>query len=213
MNAGFKYVSLSFLAMAALTTMSYLLTDKPTAFFFRTMDQHIVDIFQWITILGQSTGYLISFFVLFVFFKFYTHRRCYANQSLFLFVAVALSGIVADIIKIIVARYRPMMLFEANLYGFDFFRIGHEYNSFPSGHVTTVFSIAAALSLFFPKYRAHFFCYAFIVSISRVVIEAHYVSDVIAGAYIGVTTVFFLTWLYRRYKSPYFDIGVQNRLF
>jgi membrane-associated phospholipid phosphatase len=205
----FSYVLPSFLATVSLTAMSYFFIDKPVAFFCRTLDQRIVDIFQWITVLGQSTGYLISFFMLFLFFKFYKHRRRYANRSLFLFVAVALSGIVADIVKIIVARYRPMMLFKENLYGFDFFRVGHEYNSFPSGHVTTVFSIATALSLFFPKYRASFFVYALVVSASRVIIDAHYVGDVIAGAYIGVTTVLFLTWLFRRGESPC-DIGIRR---
>ncbi|MEI6315711.1 MAG: phosphatase PAP2 family protein [Syntrophus sp. (in: bacteria)] len=209
----FSYILPSFLATLSLTTISYFFIDKPAAFFCRTLDLRIVDIFQWITVLGQSTGYLISFFLLFSFFNFYKHQRRYANRSLYLFVAVAMSGIVADIIKIIVARYRPMMFFEANLYGFDFFRIGHEYNSFPSGHVTTVFSVAAALSLFFPKYRALSLAYALVVSASRVIIDAHYVSDIIAGAYIGVTTVLFLNWFYGRYKSPYFDIGTQNRLF
>ena len=213
MEARHKYLSVNFLATVSLTTISYFFIDKPVAFFCRTLDQRIVDIFQWITVLGHSTGYLISFFLLFLFFKFYNHRRHYANRSLFLFVAVALSGIVANIVKIIVARYRPMMLFEANLYGFDFFRIGHEYNSFPSGHVTTVFSIAAALSLFFPKYWAPFFVYALVVSASRVIIDTHFVGDVIAGAYIGVTTVLFLAWLYRRYESPHFDIRAQNRFF
>jgi membrane-associated phospholipid phosphatase len=52
-----------------------------------------------------------------------------------------------------------------------------------------------------------FFCYALIVSISRVIIDTHYVSDVIAGAYIGVMTVFFLAWICRHYESKCGDIA------
>ncbi len=195
-----------FFVTAVLTTICYFFIDKQVAFFCKTMSQHLLDIFQVITTLGQSEAYLIGFFALFLFLKFYKHRQRAANRALFLFAAFALSGIAADIVKITVARSRPAMFLEANLYGFDFFRIGHEYNSFPSGHVTTVFSVAMALSLFFPKHKVLFFCYALIVSLSRVIINTHYVGDVIAGAYLGVTTVFFLYWLYGRYESSYPEI-------
>jgi len=105
MKVRYRYMILSFLATAALVTIGYLFIDKPVAFFCRNMYQPVIDVFQWITMLGISTGYLFGFFMLFLFFKFYKRRQSCANRALFLFSAIALSGIVANIIKNIVARY------------------------------------------------------------------------------------------------------------
>jgi membrane-associated phospholipid phosphatase len=80
------------------------------------------------------------------------------------------------------------MLFERGLYGFDPFRIGYEFNSFPSGHATTAFAIAVTCSIFWPKYRVHLFLFAAVVALSRLVLSAHYLSDVLAGACIGSLT-------------------------
>jgi membrane-associated phospholipid phosphatase len=102
------------------------------------------------------------------------------------------------LIKPLVGRLRPKLLFEANLYGFDPFRIGYEYNSFPSGHATTVFALAAALSFFSPRWRLPLFSFAAVVGLSRIIVGAHYFSDVMAGAYVGVMTVFALVLFCRR---------------
>jgi membrane-associated phospholipid phosphatase len=124
-----------------------------------------------------------------VIFRFYRKNRVNANRALFVFAAVALSGIAAIVVKLMFARYRPNYFFEKGLYGFDFFNGGYEYNSFPSGHAATIFSLATAMSLFWPKYRTTFFVVAFVVALSRIVLTSHFVSDVIAGAFIGVLTV------------------------
>jgi len=58
--------------------------------------------------------------------------------------------------------------------------------------------VATAFAFLFPKYRLLFFCYALVVSISRVIIDAHYLGDIIAGAYIGMLTVFLLYCYFRR---------------
>ena len=193
------YASVSFLLLGVLIALGYFFFDRPVAFFCRALDQRIIDVFQWITVLGVATGYLIGFFILFLFFRFVVHRRRYARQALFLFVSTAAAGITTDIVKFIVGRYRPKMLFEQNLYGMDPFRIGYEYTSFPAGHATTVFATAMALALIFPKWRLLFFSFALIVAASRVIIGAHYLGDVLAGIYIGVVTVFIVAWAGRRY--------------
>ena len=175
-----------------LIVLSYYFVDIPVAIFCRQIDQNIRQVFDWITALGVSTWYLVASLCFFVVFRFYKKNRVYANRALFIFAAVALSGIAANVVKLTVARYRPKLFFEKGLYGFDFFNVGYEYNSFPSGHVVTIFSMAAAMSLFWPKYRMYFFVVAFVVALSRIVLTAHFVSDVIAGAFIGYLTVLLL---------------------
>ena len=178
--------------------ISYDLLDRPLSLFCRDLDPEIVQVFQWITELGVSTGYLFGLAVLFVFFKFIRPRALAARRALFLFAAIAISGVAINLIKPLVGRLRPKLLFEGNLYGFDPFRIGYEYNSFPSGHATTVFALATALTLFFPRWRLPLFGFAAVIGLSRIVVGAHYLSDVMGGAYVGIMTVFLLVLLCRR---------------
>jgi undecaprenyl-diphosphatase len=184
--------------LMVLMTISYAMLDRPLTLFCQGLNPAFILVFQWITELGKSTGYLVGFAALFVFFKFFRRRLIAANRSLFLFAAVALSGLATDLIKPLVGRLRPKLLFEDNLYGFDPFRIGYEYNSFPSGHATTVFALAAALALFFPRWRMPLAGFATVVGLSRIIVGAHYLSDVMAGAYVGIMTVFLLVLLCRR---------------
>lgn len=57
--------------------------------------------------------------------------------------------------------------------------------SFPSGHATTGFTVAAALAVWFPGHVGILLLVAALVSASRVATNQHFVSDVIAGAFLG----------------------------
>jgi membrane-associated phospholipid phosphatase len=194
-----------------LIFLSYYFVDIPVAVFCRQIDQNILQVFDWITELGISTWYLVASLFLFVIFRFYRKNRINANRSLFIFAAVSLSGIAAIGVKLTVARYRPKIFFEKGLYGFNFFNGGYEYNSFPSGHAATIFSLAMAMSLFWPKYRAYFFVVAFAVALSRIVLTSHFVSDVIAGAFIGALTVLLLN-KYIPDRFSILEISSENSL-
>ncbi len=168
--------------------ISYFFMDVPVARCTHALNQETRNLFEWITKAGISTLYLIVSFILFIFFRWMRPTRLHADRALLFFSSIALSGIIVNIVKFLVGRLRPKMLFENGLYGFDPFRIGYEFNSFPSGHATTVFAIAVTCSLFWPKYRIIFMIFATTVSLSRLVLNAHYLSDVFAGACIGIAT-------------------------
>ncbi|MBI5967833.1 MAG: phosphatase PAP2 family protein [Deltaproteobacteria bacterium] len=182
-------IAASFAGVLIVAVLSYIFIDIPVAFFCKSLDKSITDFFGIVTEFGISTWYLVGFLALFLIFRFLYPQRIYAHRALFLFVSVAVSGIVTNIIKMIIGRYRPEMLFEKGLYGFEFFQIDSTLVSFPSGHATTAFSLAYALSLFSFKFRVPLFCFALAVGASRVIITAHYFSDVVVGAYIGIMSV------------------------
>jgi undecaprenyl-diphosphatase len=57
--------------------------------------------------------------------------------------------------------------------------------SFPSGHSITAFSVAIALSEFYPALLpALLFC-ALSIAVSRILLGMHFLSDVVAGAVLG----------------------------
>jgi undecaprenyl-diphosphatase len=55
----------------------------------------------------------------------------------------------------------------------------------PSGHATTAFAAAIAIGAVWPRVRPLLWLYAIVIALSRVIISAHYTSDVIAGALVG----------------------------
>jgi membrane-associated phospholipid phosphatase len=194
----------SFAAVMIFSVIGHYRIDIPVAIFCKGLDTRILDTFEWISTLGESTWYLVGTFGLFLYFKRIHRREVFANRALFVFASVAVSGIVTLFVKMIFGRFRPTMFFQEGLYGFNFFHPSEDMNSFPSGHAATALSLALALSLLFPRYRYPLFIFGLLVAISRTVTTAHFLSDTAAGAWIGIVTVCLLRQeLIRRNKADW----------
>ena len=108
----------------------------------------------------------------------------------FLFFTIALSGIAANLIKNSIGRARPKFLESLGEYHFDVFAFDSGFASFPSGHSTTFGAMAMGFALLLPKYRLIFLVLGLIGGLSRVMVGAHYISDVIAGLTFGAAFTF-----------------------
>jgi len=103
----------------------------------------------------------------------------------FLFLSVALSGILNNLLKFMIGRTRPAQLFESGIADFIPFSHGWAVNSFPSGHAQAVMAAMVALTLILPRYDLAFLALGLLAAASRVVLTAHYFSDVVVGAWLG----------------------------
>ena len=183
----------------------YYFFDRPLAAFCRNLSPQFVDLFQIVTIFGVSTWYLVGSALLFLYFRHIAHRRILADRMLYLFSAVAASGLIAIALKWLAGRWRPKVFIPEGLYGFHFFGVGYEQTSFPSGHAATVCSLAFVLSSMLPRCRWLLYGFAVLVCASRVVIVSHYASDVVMGAYVGILSAFLLE------KYPPFGNSVHDK--
>jgi len=117
----------------------------------------------------------------------------------FIFCAVAVSNLITEVLKYCVGRGRPFVGGEANAFHFSHFAGNPAYYSFPSGHATTAFALAMAVSAVWPQARVAMAIYALIIAVSRLVLLAHHPSDVVAGAMVGIVgTVFVRYWFAAR---------------
>lgn len=137
---------------------------------------------------GESTYYLIFSFLGFLFFRFYNYDKILYNKFLFFFSAVAVSGIIVNILKVIFGRMRPWFLENEGISGFVFFKAGTPYASFPSGHSTTAFSICMALCILFPRFEGLWILFAVAMAFARIGEGDHFFSDTAAGAILGIAT-------------------------
>jgi membrane-associated phospholipid phosphatase len=112
----------------------------------------------------------------------------------FIFTAIAVPGLFVTIIKRLIGRARPLV--EGNdAMAFAPFGWEVDYASLPSGHATTAFAALVAIGSIFPQMRAPLWIYAVLIALSRVAVDAHYPSDVIAGALVGAAGA----WLVRQW--------------
>jgi membrane-associated phospholipid phosphatase len=112
----------------------------------------------------------------------------------FIFCAVAVSNLVTEVLKYCIGRGRPFVGGEANVFHFSHFAGNSAYSSLPSGHATTAFALAFAVSVIWPQARVAMAVYAIVIAATRLVLVAHHPSDVVAGALVGVIGAMFVRY-------------------
>ena len=112
----------------------------------------------------------------------------------FIFCAVIASNLVTEVLKYCIGRGRPFVGGEANAFHFSHFAGNPAYYSFPSGHATTAFALALAVSAVWPQARVAMSVYALIIAATRLVLLAHHPSDVVAGAMVGIVGAMFVRY-------------------
>jgi undecaprenyl-diphosphatase len=103
----------------------------------------------------------------------------------FLFLAIGVPGLFVTIVKRIFGRARPLVTGIVDPFVFVPFKWTAAYASLPSGHATTAFSVLVAFGTLWPRARAVLWIYALAIAVSRVILTAHFPSDVLAGAIVG----------------------------
>jgi membrane-associated phospholipid phosphatase len=99
---------------------------------------------------------------------------------------VAGAGLLDQVLKNVACRARPSATHAGAFFSiFPCFPASYAYASFPSGHATTAFATALLLACWYPRQSGLFIGLAVLVGLSRVVLGAHFPSDVLAGAVLG----------------------------
>lgn len=110
----------------------------------------------------------------------------FAALYAFIFCGVGAPSLLTTIIKRIIGRGRPVHFDEVGILGFKWNLWDWTYQSFPSGHATTAFALAAVLGFLSERWFYPALLLAGLIGLSRVTLGVHYPSDVLAGAVIGL---------------------------
>jgi lipid A 4'-phosphatase len=175
---------------------SIIWIDRPLADFFHAKGAPIKPFFAAVERFGLGWPYLVLSAAAFAVLRWggsweKLRPRAAAMREAavipgFFFAAIGASGLVVDLLKVIVGRTRPKLLFATGTYDFGWFGLRPDDWSFPSGHAATAAALMAALWCLWPRPLWLYVFGAMLVAVSRVVTGAHYLSDVVAGAVIAV---------------------------
>ncbi len=99
--------------------------------------------------------------------------------------SIIASGLISPAIKIATGRSRPNE--EQGTYNFQFLGASKLNSSFPSGHTTEAFALASVISAHYEEtwIKTSAYAVATLVGVARTYHDAHFASDVLAGAMIG----------------------------
>jgi len=171
----------------------YFWIDRPTAFFVHRHHLDQVKVFHWLTYpppeLQTWSPLILTALVL---------RRTWGPWSRWqkaLFVA-SVSLILTDQFRVclgdVCGRYWPETWFQNNpsligngTYGFHPFQRDDDLGSFPSGHAARILSFVFVWFIVMPRTRVIGAIISVAMLASLVLMNYHFVSDVIAGAFLG----------------------------
>lgn len=119
--------------------------------------------------------------------------------------SVSLAGAAAQVIKHLAGRARPNLVHDTtHFYGpLGMFNEGPAVvtDSMPSGHTAAAFAMAVALGWRWPRAAGLWYVLACGVGIARTLVDRHFPSDVVLGAWLGTIVGAILCEHHRRAES------------
>jgi undecaprenyl-diphosphatase len=191
-----RRVTVGAIVVVAVTAETMIAVDAWAVTLVRRMPEWLITTFDHLTDLGKSVWLLVPIAVALGAMRFrlanasaHVAALCLRDRGgSALFVAVGLPGLASRSRSgwsVAPAARRG----SADPFSYRPLGWSVEYASLPSGHAIDAFAIAMAVGALWPRARPLLWTYAVLIAMSRVVLTAHFPSDVIAGAVIGVVGV------------------------
>ncbi len=188
-------VIFALLLVAGSVVPTMFLIDARATAWARQLPQWITNDFERITNAGLGGWWLVPTGVLVLLLAAITSPTlplltrgvlaALAARFGFLFLAIGVPGLFADIVKGLIGRARPFVGGPLDPFAYQHFVWEPDYASMPSGHSINVAAAAVAVGAIWPRLRFPMWLYALLIMVSRVIVFAHFASDVIAGALVG----------------------------
>ncbi len=172
------FISLYFYFNVDIPLMEYIVWHRT---------ETVATVVHTITKIGDTTyayGAVLIFFIA----GFFVSDSHFKLKSRFAFYSMIWASVFVYLGKFLIGRSRPKLWIHdgtTTFYPFPPLSDIYDYASMPSGHTQVSFTCALILSILFPKYRYIYIGIAIIIGFSRMMITAHWLSDVVMGAVFG----------------------------
>jgi membrane-associated phospholipid phosphatase len=200
MEEAFKLLRVFVLAVLSIV-LAYFFCDRQIVWFLVLHHSH-----NWIFLKWMANDIVIAIHICIILYYFYVLSRListkltmFERKLLWVCNTAVVSIFIKDNLKCFFSRYWPATfinnnpsLIQNNMYGFNWCKGSELYASFPSGHATFIVAVCASLDYFFPRYRFLYIVLVAVVILGQLGMYYHYLSDLIAGAFLGYLMAFAL---------------------
>jgi len=202
LNQALQQSSIALLLTILLVIICYWFVDKPVAFF--VARHHIANFIflKWFTYIPAAflPLVLLSYPILIIRFCKRLSKPWdnalwnIANSAVIVYFVVSLLKQAFGRAWIATWVDNNPSLLSNGTYGFHWFHGSAGFASFPSGHSAMIIAITTAIWLIFknPLLKITFSILSLLVTIGLIGMNYHYVSDVIAGFFVGWVSAFFV---------------------
>ena len=190
-----QYVIWSFLPVLISVTFCYFFVDRPVARWVQHLS-HVSYHGVWsshfaVALTQVAYALMLVIFLVYFYFAVKERRDHWVRALAVLSVSVSLTFFVKTNLQFLFGRLGPryvdsnVLLFVRNprLYGFHWLHNG----GFPSGHMAMLSAGLMALTLFYPKLKWLMVLLLFIMAGTLLILNYHFVSDLIFGTYLGIS--------------------------
>jgi membrane-associated phospholipid phosphatase len=147
------------------------------------------DVAWWCSKIGEGWAVGIGGILLAAFFV-WRKKTVIAANIFFIALTSELAGLVATIFRVLIGRTRPTAPLPQGFYGVwhdGHWLIGkYQFSSFPSGHAASAVGLVVAAWLVHRGWGAATAVYALAVMWSRIALNCHHLSDVVASAVLAI---------------------------
>ncbi|HXV31370.1 MAG TPA: phosphatase PAP2 family protein [Sinorhizobium sp.] len=172
------------------------------------LPEKIVDFNEAITDFG-TFGWMIYAFAFLLLAAFVARRasrretirqraRTACDLVAYFLLTIGTASVLVHGLKFLIGRPRPQIFDDHGAYDLMPFAGDRLFESFPSGHSTAAGALFGALAMLTPQLRPVFLLMALTIGISRVIVGAHYPSDVAAGLLLGLWSAVAAAFLFAR---------------
>jgi membrane-associated phospholipid phosphatase len=192
---GLRNWSMGFLGTAIAVAVCYFWLDRPIAQLAHDALQQF-HLFEKLTLIPEALTPLAVAAFVGAGLRGLTGRKLSRFQTVMVLAAVSLAVavVVKDALKLAFGRTWPETWIRNNpsfirdgVYGFDPFHGGPGYASFPSGHTTVICTVMTVLWICYPRFRPLYALCVAAVAVGLVGADFHFLGDVIAGGFLGLT--------------------------
>ena len=180
--------------MTLIALMAAFLLDQATAYWISAHSSpELKRVMRIVSRVGDWPAHMIAGAILLA-IAFTVGSKAWMRIFLAMLIALALAGLTTRAIKIATGRARPSVKTESRWNGPQ---LSSKYQAFPSGH--TASSTAFFVALFFARKKigGPLLLIPILIALSRMILGAHYLSDVTLAAIIGVICAFLAVhWLW-----------------
>ena len=170
----------------------FFFLDKPLAYFFHSQLSFLKDPLLLITRLSNPLFSLLVFPVLFFCSRFILKTEKNSRKFWFLSLSLPISVLCSETLQVVVGRSNPYWLFLHGEMIFRFFEWNPSFHSFPSSISCTIGTLATSFACLNPKFSLPLLIGGLILGLSPALLTFCFVSDALAGVWIGMTLSVFV---------------------